>query len=150
MAELAVETDGAKIKTGSVGSCVVIAIYDPIAGVGGLAHAMLPSAGDDPPGGGVYESEAKYADRSVDNLLRRIEAAGGSRKNLKAKLVGGAMMFKILGGDQYGIGHQNVSAARRRLGELGIPIESEDVGGSAGRIVELTVGSGLIEVSTKL
>jgi len=41
-AELAVGHNDDIIKTGSVGSCVVIAIYDKETKIGGLAHSMLP------------------------------------------------------------------------------------------------------------
>ena len=78
-AELAVATNNGIIKTGSVGSCVVISIFDKEKKIGGLAHAMLPTRK-------VYHNDnsdktedidyapgnrsSKYADEAVDNLVR--------------------------------------------------------------------------------
>lgn len=150
MAELAVGHNDMRIKTSSIGSCVVIALYDNEAGVGGMAHAMLPTRVGRERDLSEYEAPAKYADESADRLVAEIEKIGGKKNRLKAKLVGGAKMFKVLGGDQYGIGYQNVEAARSRLEELGIPIESEDVGGSVGRVAEFNIANGVVEVSTKM
>lgn len=151
MAEMAVGHNDMTISTGSIGSCVVIMIYDREAGVGGMAHAMLPSrAGPSDGAGDIYEAKAKYADESVDRLISEIEKMGGEKRRLSAKLVGGARMFKVLGGDRYGIGYKNVESARKRLQELGIPIESEDVGGSTGKTARFNIANGVVEVLTKM
>jgi chemotaxis protein CheD len=150
MGEMAVAHNDTIIKTGSIGSCVVIVLYDDAARVGGMAHAMLPQMPLDKIGNGRDILQAKYADQAVDNLVRGIESAGGKKERLKAKLVGGARMFKILEGDRYGIGYQNAEAAKKRLTELGIPIVSEDVGGNVGKMAELNLKTGLVDVATKM
>lgn len=149
MGEMAVSHNDTHIKTGSIGSCVVIVVYDDEAKVGGMAHAMLPSRKEKKLDG-IGEAAAKYADESVDRLVKAIEGIGGKKERLKAKLIGGARMFKILSGDKYGIGYRNVEAARERLTELGVPIESEDTGGTIGRLAELNLENGLVDVSTKM
>lgn len=143
--ELSVGHNDARIKTGSIGSCAVISLYDEEARVGGLAHALLPSRGarrEDP-------LDAKYADEAVSMLVAKIEQAGGERERLRAKLVGGAMMFqKLISGP--GIGAENIAAARERLRELHIPVIGEDTGGGTGKIAELHLMNGLLEVNTQL
>ncbi|HEX9664562.1 MAG TPA: chemotaxis protein CheD [Patescibacteria group bacterium] len=150
--ELAVGHNDTKIKTGSVGSCVVIVLYDEEARVGGMAHAMLPSRPSNltVEATGQEKFSATYVEEAVDGLLNQVKSIGGKRARLKAKLVGGATMFKVLSGDKYGIGFQNIEAARRRLSELFIPIVAEDTGGSMGKIVEFNLVNGLVDVSTKL
>lgn len=158
MGEMAAGHNDTHIKTGSIGSCVVIVLYDGEAKVGGMAHAMLPSRTERQKDGVlktkdvIFEAEAvaKYADESVDRLLNEVETIGGKKKRIKAKLIGGARMFKILSGDKYGIGYQNIEAARGRLVELGIPIENEDTGGTVGRLAEFNLENGLVDVSTKM
>jgi len=142
------------IKTGSVGSCVVIAIYDRNDSVGGLAHAMLPHRrGKKEEKMTDFKSgntSAKYADEAVENLVRGIKAKGGDEKKLVAKLVGGASMFKKLTGDKHGIGAQNIESAREKLQSMGIEIDNEDTGGSSGKIVEFHVKNGMVQVNTTL
>ena len=145
--EMAVGHNDTRIKTGSIGSCMVIVLYDDIAKVGGMAHAMLPTRNEHDKNA---ISAAKYTDEAVNSLLSKIKAIGGKKEMIKAKLVGGSRMFKILSGDKYGIGYQNIESARKRLAELGIPIASEDTGGTIGRIAELDLRNGLINVSTKM
>ncbi len=92
----------------------------------------------------------KYADEAIDNLILGITRNGGAKKNLIAKLVGGAAMFQKLINTENGIGHQNIEAARERLTELGIRIDKEDTGGNTGKLVEFDLRNGLVTVQTSL
>ncbi|MDA2921776.1 chemotaxis protein CheD [Patescibacteria group bacterium AH-259-L07] len=160
MGEMAVGHNDTRIKTGSIGSCVVVVLYDGEAKVGGMAHAMLPTRKERKTDVvsearaniniNVAEAVAKYVDESVDRLVKEIEKIGGKKERLKAKLIGGSSMFRVLSGDKHGIGYQNIEAAKRRLQELGIPIKSEETGGTVGRLAELNLENGLVEVSTKM
>lgn len=156
MAEMAVGKEHTHIRTASLGSCVAIVLYDAVAQVGGMAHAMLPSKKDKPADVieearrniSANESSAKYADEAVDMLIREIEKAGGKKECLKAKLIGGAKMFRILSGDNFGIGYRNAEAAKTRLKFLNIPIEAEDIGGTVGRAADFNIENGLVEIVT--
>jgi chemotaxis protein CheD len=44
------------------------------------------------------------------------------------------------------IGMQNVSSARRKLEEMGVPITAEDTGGTFGRTICLDVATGRLRV----
>ena len=138
-----------KIKTSGVGSCLVIVFYDEITKTGGMAHSMLPmrKPGMESKNGKL---SAKYVYEAMDLLLKDIETLGGSRQHLVAKLVGGAKMFKILSGDNKGIGFQNIESAKNKLQELGIMIDSEDVGGTVGRMAQLDLSNGVLEVQTRM
>jgi chemotaxis protein CheD len=158
MGEAAIAHNDEKLRTGGIGSCVIIILYDPENKIGGMAHSVLPSRREKDKSSFSYskreiiepESAAKYADEAADYLLREIQKRGGDRKRLIAKLVGGAMTFKILGDSKNNIGHQNVESAKQKLVSLGIPIEGEDTGGTVGRIAELNLENGLVEVTTKI
>ncbi|MFH1089093.1 MAG: chemotaxis protein CheD [Candidatus Uhrbacteria bacterium] len=148
------------IETGGIGSCVVIVLYDDETKIGGLAHAMLPTNKSEAVKKDVVETArasiqtdttvAKYVDRSIDNLIIEIGKIGGKKENLKAKIIGGARMFRLLSGDKFGIGFQNSEMAKKHLAELGIPLESEDVGGTVGRNAKLQLSNGLVSVSTMM
>jgi chemotaxis protein CheD len=150
--ELAIARDGIILKTGSVGSCLVIILYDKENRVGGLAHAMLPK-GESILESGVADfspgnSSGKYINEAIENLITGIRKEGGKRENLYARLAGGASMFKHLTGDKFGIGYQNITAAHEYLKNLNIPIQNEDTGGSSGKTVEFDLKTGIINVNT--
>lgn len=156
MAEMAVGSDKTLIRTASLGSCVAIVIHDHKNQVGGMAHTMLPSRKAAPADVveearkniKTNEAVAKYADESSVRLVAEVEKMGGKRENFRAKLIGGAKMFRLLGGDDKGLGFRNVEAARAQLALLRIPVESEDVGGAVGRSVELNMENGLVVITT--
>ncbi|MET1123834.1 MAG: chemotaxis protein CheD [Archaeoglobaceae archaeon] len=120
---------GFVLKSVGIGSCVALALYDPVNRIGGLAHVLLPRSGNS------NKRSAKYADHAVEMMLEAIENLGGRRENLVAKIAGGAQVFKHLTSDVLRIGERNVEAVRENLARHGIRIVSEDVGGSRGRTV---------------
>ena len=138
------------LRTDSIGSCIVVAIYDESTQIGGLAHAMLPEENVKAKDGGDSELQAKYADQAVALLIKDIVAAGGIKRKLEARLIGGAKMFKLLSGDNYGIGYRNIESAKKKLAEVGVPIIKEATGGTVGRLVEFNLANGVIEVITKM
>ncbi|MBL4693804.1 chemotaxis protein CheD [Candidatus Gracilibacteria bacterium] len=148
-AELAVSHNDDSVRTGSIGSCIVIVLYDAVSKIGGLAHSMLPYR-DEHHKAGPNEADqpAKFADEGVDNLILEIQRQGGIKENLSAKLIGGASMFSKIAGGTQSIGNRNVEAARKRLTELAIPIDKEDTGGTAGKSVVINLASGVVQVSS--
>ena|SRR3989339_1460301 len=90
--ELAAGNNNQILKTGSVGSCMVVALYDPENKIGGLAHAMLPLRFNREVDSEDLNS-AKYIGLVIDNLVKLIKSKGGQVNNMTAKLVGGALMF---------------------------------------------------------
>lgn len=150
--ELAIGVKDDIIKTGSIGSCLVIVLYDGVNRIGGLAHAMLPkgegSQNEEKVDFEPNNNSGKYVKESIDNLIFGIRKQGGQRENLYARLVGGASMFKRLTGDKFGIGYQNIMMGRDFLKQLKIPIENEDTGGSSGKTVEFDIKTGLVSVNT--
>jgi chemotaxis protein CheD len=138
---------GTVLYTLGLGSCVAIVLYDGVERVGGIAHSLLP----DPRSGRSAGSPAKYASTAVEMLIDLMEKAGASRRRLRAKLAGGAAMFEKLlteGGRQ--LGARNVEAARSALARAGVPVDSEDTGGTHGRSVHLYIDEGRCVVSSVL
>lgn len=149
-AELAVAKAGQILRTGSIGSCLVIIIYDEEKKLGGLAHAMLPQLNVMLSAEEQRQYPAKYVTQAIDNLLQALEQLGAARKNLKVKLIGGAAMFKRINFAKSGIGTQNLTQAKKYLAQLELPILAEDTGGSAGKSVEFDPRNGVVDVHTLL
>jgi len=128
-----------------LGSCVGVALYDPVSRVAGLAHIFLPSSQN---GRLVAGAPARYADTGVPALVDAMVAAGARRERLQAKLVGGAQLF--LRGDHatLEVGRRNVEAVRAALCALGIRVVAQDVGGSRGRTMRLFAETGRVVVTT--
>lgn len=149
--EMAVGKDEAIIRTGGIGSCIVVCLYDRSTRSGGMVHAMLPSIKPFIKVASFGKiNEIRYADRAIERLLAELERMGVSRQNLTARLVGGAEMIRIFSLNSRGLGRKNLDAARAKLSELGITIEGEDVGGTIGRLAEFNLKSGVLDVSTKM
>lgn len=132
MADLKVCKSPDGVTTLGLGSCVGIAIRDPIAKVGGLAHVMLPDSTQ-------IENNTnrfKFADTGIDDLVKQIVAIGGVKTRFEAKIAGGAQMFAFQNkSDMVRVGERNVEASKKKLKELGIPIRAEDTGLNYGRTV---------------
>ena len=121
------------ITTLGLGSCVGIAIRDPITKIGGLAHIMLP---DSTQFNGVV-NVPKFADTGAKELVKIIVAAGANRSRLVAKIAGGAQMFAFSSkNDLTNVGQRNVDAVKKALAEMKIPILASDTGLNFGRTVE--------------
>ncbi len=128
---ICVSPDG--ITTLGLGSCVGIAIRDPVTKIGGLAHIMLPDSTTIRNNGNI----PKFADTGIEELVKRVVAKGANRTRLVAKIAGGAQMFSFGGGntETIRVGERNVEASKKKLAQLKIPILAEDTGKNYGRTV---------------
>lgn len=134
MADLRViRTDGI-LKTTGLGSCVGVAIYDPVTRIAGLAHIMLPSSDI---ARGPDLNIPKFADTAIPEMIRSMVNLGADVSHMEAKLTGGAQMFTFSSGDGLRIGPRNIEACRQLLYQYRIPIIGEDTGGNYGRTIEL-------------
>ena len=116
-----------------LGSCIGIAIRDPVTKVGGLAHIMLPDSKAIQNSG---QNIAKFADTGIAELVRQMEKRGALRSRMVAKIAGGATMFSFGGkSDLVQVGLRNAEASIKKLKELNIPIIAQDTGANYGRTV---------------
>lgn len=132
MADLNVCKSPDGITTLGLGSCVGICIRDPIAKVGGLAHAMLPDSTQIENNSNRF----KFADTGIEDLVNKLIAMGGKKTRFEAKIAGGAQMFSFQNkSDMVRVGERNVEASIRKLKQLGIPLKAQDTGLNYGRTI---------------
>lgn len=128
-----------------LGSCVAICLYDPVARIGGMLHALLPTAlGKD---GGA---PAKFVDRGTSLLIESLLRLGAGRNRLVAQLCGGARTLSAPGfeSDWLSIGERNVQAAQDALQAAGLRIHAQATGGRTGRTVRLSIANGQVTVKS--
>jgi chemotaxis protein CheD len=110
-----------------LGSCVAVCLWDPARKVGGINHYLLPE------GPGASERPARFGTHATGLLIKELLALGCNRRNLRAKIFGGACVLGTARQDASHLGLRNIDVARLVLKEEGIPIVVEDVGGDRGR-----------------
>lgn len=126
-----------------LGSCVSVCLWDERLRVGGMNHFLLPTA----PYGQTQNS--RHGDAAIPMLLRELERLGSQRSNLRAKVFGGAHMAGLPAPSAaLTLGERNADLARRLLGEVGIAIVAEDLGGRAGRKLRFRTDDGMALVKT--
>jgi chemotaxis protein CheD len=131
---------GSVLITYALGSCIGIALHDPVAHVGGLLHFMLPSAPQ-----GLAESGRSpwmYADTGIPLLFRQAYERGAQKGRLRVHAAGGALIMDEAG--VFNIGQRNCVALRKILWRAGIMLTAEDTGGSDARTMRLEVASGRV------
>jgi len=123
--EFKVSADPHVVFSTLLGSCVGACMRDPIAGVGGMNHFLLPGS-DAANGSPDSEREGVHLmELLVNGLMRQ----GAQRDRLEAKIFGGARMMRGLSD----IGKKNADFAKRFLSYEGIRIVGSDLGGERGR-----------------
>ena len=146
LAEIKVSNDvSASLVCFGLGSCIGLCAYDPSVKIAGMAHIVLPKSKPEV----KTENASKFADIAVPALLTEMYKQGASKQRLVVKLAGGAQMIQVLGfASTLEMGNKNIEATRQLLKSEGIRIAAEDVGGSHGRSVWLSVASGEVLIRT--
>lgn len=141
IADLNLVLDPGTIMTIGLGSCIGIGLYDKTLKVAGLAHIMLPDSTQ-------FKNNTnpmKFADLAIPMLIEKMEKQGCKKRNIIAKIAGGASMFnfsdKSIISD---IGKRNGDAVKKALKDEAIPIVAEEIGGNKGRTMILQANDGRV------
>lgn len=135
-AEIFVSSEPTMIST-VLGSCVAVCLWDSRSIIGGMNHYLLPLWNGD----GL--ATPKYGNIAIRQLVEKVIARGGERRNLQAKIFGGAAMWSNTDG-LFAIGLRNIELAQQQLHELQIPLIASDVGGTASRKIFFNTGDGSV------
>jgi len=130
------------IFTTVLGSCVAVCLHDGRAGIGGMNHFLLAEPA--PIANEEVRLLNRYGVHSMELLINAMLKRGAMRRNLKARIYGGATMRQGLGE----IGTTNIQFARRFLINESIAILGENVGGTSARRIEFRPAAGLSRCKT--
>ena len=133
------------LVTYSLGSCVGVTLYDPEEKIGSLIHCMLPLSKVD------REKSKKnpymFVDTGLPKMLQEMYDRGAKRKNIIAKLAGGAKLLDKK--NIFNVGERNIIVVRKILWKNDILIKGMDIGGSKSRTVRLYMEVGKTTVRNK-
>lgn len=117
-----------------LGSCVAVCLYDPVSGVGGMNHFMLPRGNDRSP----PPDDVRFGTDALPWIVHGVEQLGARRARLQAKLFGGASAM----GPNNRVGLDNIEFAQSFLKEQGIAIVAQEVGKRVSRQVRFDTHTG--------
>ena len=135
-------TAGQALVTHALGSCLGVMIYDPVAKVGGLLHAMLPLSKINPEKAAT--NPHMFVDTGVPELFQAVYALGGWKERIVVKVAGCASPLSA--GEMFRIGERNHLMLKKLLWKNNILIAAEDVGGTAGRTVRFDLDTGQVVI----
>ena len=117
-----------------LGSCVAACLYDPLLGLGGMNHFMLPGGDDND------ASSARYGVNAMELLINDLLKRGARRQRLQAKVFGGGNVLS--GFHSHPIGTRNADFVLDYLAAEKIPVIARDLGDNQARKVAFFVQTG--------
>jgi chemotaxis protein CheD len=128
--------------TYALGSCIAVAVYDPVAKVGGLLHFMLPDSTLD--SGKAKDTPAMFADTGIPLLFKSCYKLGADKKRMVVRVAGGASILDA--SNFFRIGQKNIMAMRKLFWNNNILIDAEDTGKNFNRTVRIDLGTGKVYI----
>ena len=132
------------LVTYSLGSCIGVAVYDPVAKTGGLLHYMLPESSLDK--SKAAKNPFMFADTGIPALFKGTYKFGAKKQRMKVVVIGGAQILDQKG--FFNIGKRNYMALKKMLFKNNVIIDFEDVGGNVNRTVRLAINTGDVLIKT--
>ncbi len=143
IADLAVSNNPTlTLATYSLGSCLGISIFDPVAKVGGLLHVMLPESKIDPDK--AQRQPAMFMDSGIPALFRAAYELKAEKHRVQICVAGGAQVMDSSG--FFSIGKRNYEMLKSILNEHGLKIHAEQVGGMVSRSMYLNLATGEVRL----
>ena len=131
-------TEDPGVMMGTIlGSCVAACMRDPVAGVGGMNHFLLPGERETT---GEGPQALRYGVQSMELLLNALYRMGARRERLQVKLFGGARLSDHLSD----VGQQNAAFAERFLASEGITMTGGSLRGDQARRIQFWPVSGRV------
>jgi chemotaxis protein CheD len=129
---------GDVLVTYALGSCIGVAVFDPVAKVGGLLHFMLPDSSLDANKAKVMP--AMFADTGIILLFKSCYALGAEKKRMIVKVAGGANILDDT--NYFRIGQKNITAMRKIFWRNNVLIDREDTGENFNRTMRIDLSNG--------
>jgi chemotaxis protein CheD len=134
-----------RLVTNPLGSCLGVCLHDPVAGVAGLLHVMLPSGEVD--AARARATPAMFVDTGVPLLFKESYKLGAKKERIVVRVAGGARQSEREDEDSFQIGKRNLLALRKILWRNNVLVRAEDVGGTrVSRTLYLDAATGALRV----
>lgn len=141
-------TAGDRLITYALGSCLGIVIHDPVAGVAGLLHVMLPDSTIDR--AKAERNPAMFVDTGVPLLFRESYRLGARKERIVVKVAGGAHSGATEDADQFQIGKRNLLMLRKLLWKNNVLLHAHDTGGcQTSRTMVVDVATGAVVIRSQ-
>lgn len=138
--EFYVTKENERVET-VLGSCISACVRDPIAGVGGMNHFMLP-VDKNKKGNSELSDANRYGNYAMENLVNALLGLGAKRERLEFKLFGGGRIMSSM----TNVGWYNIGFAFDYIYTEGFKIVSQDIGDIYPRKVLYYPTSGRVRV----
>ncbi len=146
MATMAVSNNPREVLVShALGSCVAVALYDPVQRVAGMIHLMLPSSSINPEKADARP--AMFVDTGVPALFEAMYSAGCYKAGLWVKVCGGGRVLNTSA--SFDIGRRNYEMLTRLFELNDVSPAAVDVGGNVTRTARLYVADGLTTVTIR-
>lgn len=144
--EMKVSTDrSVSLVSYALGSCIGVAVYDPVIPVGGMLHYLLPYPTSEER---KKSSPLSYGSLALPAFFAELYRQGASKLRLIVKVAGGADMLGAAQG--FRVGEMNWQLAEGFFREQGIKLKAKAVGGSKGRTLKLRIRDGKVSILSVL
>lgn len=130
--------DHREVITTVLGSCISACVRDPVLGVGGMNHFMLPAGPED----GSSGAPERYGAYALERLITEMIKLRARRERLEVKVFGGGRML----GGMADVGQMNIDFVRAFFRAEGLTIAAEDVGETCARQVRYNPATGQVKV----
>ena len=111
-----------------LGSCISACVHDPLNGIGGMNHFMLPerTGKESAAASSKYPSlAARYGTYAMESLINTILKYGGQRSNLEVKIFGGGRVLQKM----TDIGRRNIEFVQSYIQTESLNLLAGDLGG---------------------
>ncbi|UBM61869.1 chemotaxis protein CheD [Candidatus Sulfidibacterium hydrothermale] len=109
-----------------LGSCVAVCLYDTRQRFGGMNHFMLPLWN------GKGLASPKFGNIAIRQLVQKMEFLGSDKKDLIAKVFGGAAVLDV-SSELFNVGSRNADVALSELKMLNIEVVASSIKGEKAR-----------------
>ncbi len=136
------DNDADILITYSLGSCIGVTMYDPVAHVGALIHCMLPMSK-------LYPEKSlnnpyMFVDTGITKMIQAVYDKGARSDRLIVRVAGGASLLDKK--RMFRVGERNYAVTRKILWKNNLLIASEEVGGSKSRTLSLYMENGITTI----
>ncbi len=134
------------LVTYALGSCLGVTFYDEKRRIGGMLHAMLPTATPQP---GEKIREAMFLDTGIPKILTTMIRAGAKKSDIRCKVFGGAQLMAT--DNFFRIGSKNIDMFYKLSQELQLDVVAWEISGRVNRTIRLDnhTGDVIVKVPSK-